>query len=512
MFGSAGEVLRNQFTFKTAQMNLSNKENVKNRHLFTYILDKCLYNPIKGEEYQDVSLLHDLFTVYANNSSKYKNLQKINANIFLSDKQKTDYMKLFSRSQKIYLALSRLAFIWKYKKAVRGNSMDMMMNDIHRGEHGVVEVYQEGSIFLFRTQEINRIVENSICETEYMFASPKSVKNPFNNLPFTKANLYTMYFKIDKMRITKLPIIFYKYFLTGFNLTEFYKQNHALIRDKGIQDYLKNSDNDELYDDVFDMLDYVQTYSRRWTSFNISDDCCKDTIVKIMKPYLKLYFIHRHSLNKYEVSQSFYELRYKLFQLLEHNPRFGRKIRVRMNTGLENTVKFKTIFSLEHPTNHIPFDRDKYNHSHLTGSFIDDDDYYRRYDPFEDIPIQPLGPGISTAMLHTHTRFNVDESVQSSSDSDDETDVSTYAVPLNSSSDIEGGEIVEGGENNEDESVDVDYILDYAGDVSSNMVVQEIDDTSEDDVSNTLCELCIQLEMRLNEIPDEITDEIPDNT
>ena len=141
---------------------------------------------------------------------------------------------------------------------------------------------------------------------------------------------------------------------------------------------------------------------------------------------------------------------------------------------------------------------------------MDDDDYYRRYDPIEDIPIQPLGPGISTAMLHT--RFNVDESVQSSSDSDDETDVSTYAVPLNSSSDIEGGEIVEGGENNEDESVDVDYILDYAGDVSSNMVVQEIDDTSEDDVSNTLCELCIQLEMRLNEIPDEITDEIPDNT
>ena len=115
-------------------------------------------------------------------------------------------------------------------------------------------------------------------------------------------------------------------------------------------------------------------------------------------------------------------------------------------------------------------------------------------------------------MLHTHTRFNVDESVQSSSDSDDETVVSTYAVPLNSSSDIEGGEIVEDGENNEDDSVDVDYILDYAGDVSSNMVVQEIDDTSEDDVSNTLCELCIQLEMRLNEIPDEITDEIPDNT
>ena len=96
MFGSAGEVLRNQFTFKTAQMNVTNKDNVKNRDLFTYILNKCLYNPINGEEYRDVSLLHDLFTVYANNSSKYKNLQKINANIFLSDKQKTDYMKLFS--------------------------------------------------------------------------------------------------------------------------------------------------------------------------------------------------------------------------------------------------------------------------------------------------------------------------------------------------------------------------------------------------------------------------------
>ena len=292
--------------------------------------------------------------------------------MFLSPVHKDTYTHLFSLSQKTYLGFSRLAFIWKYKRAVRGNTMDMMMNDIHPGEKGVVEVFQYGSIYLFRTHEINRIVENSICDAEYMFASPKPVKNPFNNLPFTKANLYAMYFGIEKMFVSKLPIIFYKYFAVDFNLQKFYEQNQMLIREKSIQDYLKNTDTDDLYEDIFDMIEYVKSYSRKRFNFNISDDCCKCCIVKVFKPYLKLYLTHRHSLDKYTIKQSFYELRHKLFKLLEYNPTFGRKIHVKNPIGLDNKVSFKVTYNLKHPCNHIPFNKDEYK-LHLDTEFIDHD-------------------------------------------------------------------------------------------------------------------------------------------
>lgn len=510
MFGSAGEVLRTQFAFKNIDNNFMNKEELYNTNIFEHIMDKCLHNPKNGEKYDDESLLNNLFTVHVNYPSKYENLQKINENQFLSKKHKADFMELFSRAQKSYLALNRLAFIWKYKKAVQGNSMDMMMNDIHRGERGVVEVYQAGSIFLFRTQEVNRIVENSICDNEYMFASPKPVKNPFNNLPFTKANLYTMYFGIDKMYVTKMPIIFYKYFLTGFDLKEFYEQNHALIRDKGIQDYLKNSDNDDLYDDVFDMLDYVKTYSKRRVSFDISDECCKCCIVKIMKPYLQLYFTHKHSLNKYEIKQSFYNLRYKLFQLFNHNPAFGRKIMVKQPVGLDNKVKLKTTYSLDHPTNKVAFDKDNYSQQHLDTSFVDQDDY-PSYELSEDEPLREMGLQNRSRLyqfVHSASVQNISLSVNppaqtasTSSDSDDETVVPAYSAPRNDSSDTEDGEILENNNDDDDGSVDVDYVLDYIGDASMNTITQEGEET-EESLLNTLNELCVHLEAEFDENPD----------
>lgn len=518
MFGPTGEIMRMQFTFKNAKNDLmSNEDLYNNSNIFSYIMEKCLYHTKKGQGYQDASLLNNLFTIHVNKLSKYENLKKVNENMFLSDKHKTDFIELFSQTQKTYLALDRLAFIWKYKKAVQGNSMDMMMNDIHRGERGVVEVYQAGSIFLFRTQEVNRIVENSICNNDYMFASPKPVKNPFNNLPFTKANLYTMYLGIDKMYVTKMPIIFYKYFLTGFNLKEFYEQNHALIREKGIQDYLKNSDNDDLYDDVLDMLDYVKSYSTRRVSFDISDECRKCCIVKIMKPYLQLYFTHKHSLNKYEIQQSFYNLRYKLFQLFEHNPTFGRKIMVRHSVWLDNKVKFKATYSLDHPSSQVTFDKDKYNEQHLDYSFVDQDDYpsyeLSQDEPIRDMDFQTFTRWYEFSRYASVQNINLSmnspaQTESSSSDADDETVVDPYSAPTNDSSHTEDDEISENSEN--DGSVEVDYILDYVGDSSANTIIQESEETEEEgyqeesflNTLNTLNELCLNLDSELDENSD----------
>lgn len=525
MFGASSEIIKSQFSFP-------DKKSVCNDDIFMYIMDANLQNSNTHIVIKDKSLLENILYTSNKKLSKYENLQKVNKNIFLTSVHKDDYMNLFSLSQKTYLGFSRLAFMWKYKRAVRGNTMDMMMNDIHQGERGVVEVFHRSSIYLFRTHEINRIVENSICDTEYMFANPKPVKNPFNNLPFTKANLYTMYFGIEKMSISKLPIIFYKYFAVDFNLQQFYEQNHGLIREKGIQDYLKNSSTDDLYDDIFDMIEYVKSYSRKRINLDISDDCCKCCIVKVMKPYLKLYLTHRHSLDKYTIKQSFYELRHKLFKLLDYNPAFGRKIHVKNHIGLDNKVSFKVTFNLEHACNHISFNKDEYKKTHLDTGFIDHDNFLSHEQNEHEIerpvaivdrlPLALNRPSRLYNFVHAtalqHIRFNNDnnnnETSSTSSDSDDATEVQTYVPSDRNRSDTEDGEIADDSvHNNDDSSTELDFTLDYTGDPSLNDVsttpqVNETDDTEIDldELSEKIEELCVELEREFENGPDNRDD------
>lgn len=519
MFGASGEIIKSQISFP-------DKNSVCNDDIFMYIMDAILQQPQGSIVTKDKSILENVLYTSNKQLSKYENLQKVNINMFLSPVHKDTYTHIFSLSQKAYFGFSRLAFIWKYKRAVRGNTTDMMMNDIHPGEKGVVEVFQYGSIYLFRTHEINRIVENSICDTEYIFANPKPVKNPFNNLPFTKANLYTMYFGIEKMFVSKLPIIFYKYFAVDFNLQKFYEQNHALIREKGIQDYLKNTETDDLYDDIFDMLDYVKSYSRKRINLDISEDCCKCCVVKVMKPYLKLYLTHRHSLDKYTIKQSFYELRHKLFELLEYNPVFGRKIHVRNHIGLDNKLSFKVTYNLKHPCNHIPFNKDEYKKTHLDTEFIDHDNFpvHEQNEHEIERPVALVNQSRLYNFVHStalqHIRFNNtnnnDEVSSTSSDSDDATVVEPYVPPDRNRSDTEDGEINEDSvPSDDDSSTELDFTLDYTGDPSLNDVstIPQVDETSESDIdldelSEKIEELCVELEREFDDNPDSSDDQL----
>lgn len=506
MFGSANGIIQTNYAENwTKWSNI--RTNVYNENLFMYMMNMYLHKENQEPVFRNTNIM-DILLTSNKNSSKYENLLAINNNPFLSSEQKNEYTRLHIVTQHAYMAMNRFAFIWKYKRAVVGNSTDMMMNDIKKGDRGVVEVYQSGSVFLFRTSEVNRIVENSICNTEYMFPSPKSVKNPFNNLPFTKANLYTMYFGMDKMCTTKMPIIFYNYFACNFSLKTFYEKNQTIIRGKGIVDYLKNTEESELYEDVFDMLDYVKSYTRRRLNFNISDECCKCCIVKIMKPYLQLYFTHKYSINKYEIKQSFYELRYKLFQLMDHNPQFGRKIRTRCNPGLENKITYRIKYNLDHPSNNLTFDKRKYTDTHLDVSFVDQEDYPYQDESEDSISRlhtynmsnrSPMVEAISMQHIRFHSRdANVsnDENSVSERDSDDEESVISEGLAdstiANHSSELEEGELLE-----DESEVEVGFELDFTGDTSANQ--DEVNQTDLDELIEQATDLCLRLESSLEE-------------
>lgn len=488
MFGAASMIINSGWNSNKC-VETAPRPAVLNENVFMYIMNHLLQTDMCAS-FQHSDLMDIFIRTYDTKQSKYQNLHRIQNNCFVSNEQKEEYSKLFTASQQVYMACRRLAFVHKYKKAVIGNTTDMLMNDIHEKERNVIKLYHFGSVFLFRKSEINRIVENSICNTEWMFANPNPVKNPFNNLPFSKANLYTLYFGIvDNMYLSKLPMVFYNYFLCEFNLKTFYEQNQSVIRDKGIHDYLKNTEVDELYSDILDMLDYVKLYTSDRIRFDISKDCCKCCIVKVMKSYLKLYFTYRYSLNKYESQHAFYELRHKLFHLMEHNPTFGRKQFVRSHVGLDNKISFTTKFLLDHPTTYTKFDNQEYKTTHLSTSFVANDLHVN--DNHEPPVTTTSGRMVGHIQYSSHYRNSELNETESGTDSDDESEEDvTIIPPIRQRRITEGEEREEGevmsvtddeangggpGPNTDldegelasfiDDAEEIDYILDRLGDI-----------------------------------------------
>jgi len=116
-----------------------------------------------------------------------------------------------------------------------------------------------------------------------------------------------------------MPTLFHYYFLANFNITRFREQHEGVIREISIENYVKNTDYNALYDKVFNML------KEHKPRLAIHPDFPKEELVNIMRPYLRLYYVSLYSLDEYKKLTAFSELHKKLHKFYRYNPKFGRK-------------------------------------------------------------------------------------------------------------------------------------------------------------------------------------------
>jgi hypothetical protein len=180
-----------------------------------------------------------------------------------------------------------------------------------------------------------------------MFANPIFPKNPYNNMPFSTAILYHIYFFMKKGNFV-LSSMFHQFFLCNFNLVRFKNENAVIIRKKYIDQYMKDSDNDELFEEGLHMLQ-SNKYTRK---MKIDKEFPVDKFVEIMRPYLYIYYIQLYTLDLSEKNCAANELNILLKHFYKYNPRFGRKY-VKHNSNGQNDVFFNDIY--------IKFEYKKYN-------------------------------------------------------------------------------------------------------------------------------------------------------
>ena len=341
---------------------ITNKVLNMDNNVFSLNYDKS--DPVKP-------LMKLVFMSLVNNRYKGKfNMFKETLVSFLKF-SRDEFIDFFCKIQKTYHSFSRLAFIYKYKKSAMSVTTDIGLNDITINDKNILCIYNVNSRYLFNINDLLKIITTSLTNSYMFFSQPLPSKNPYNNLPFTKSNLYNMYFFL-KFKTNIYNDLFVKFFHCDFNLTTFYHKYEYLLRQYILDNFIKNSTEDVVIQEIKKM---INLFNKKTTKkILINDEFPKKRLIKIMKPYLMLYLQSYYSFVQIIKNNAIVLLQDKLKKFQKFNPKFGRKI---YKLGFKNYANFKKksyIKSIEFLDNHIAFNFDEET------NFLTNHTYYNEID------------------------------------------------------------------------------------------------------------------------------------
>ena len=266
-------------------------------------------------------------------------------NIFVTENIRTQILEIISKAQRHYRAISRLAYVWKFKRAPLQVTADLYMNEIDPIKPNIFTLFQNGSRYYFAISDLINIINNNLLNSHNFFSDPCASKNPYNNVEFTHCDLYNIYFFI-KTRNIIMPRLIEGLFKCNLNLGEFEMEYESFLRDTTIHNHVYKSNETVLYRMVMHML---ENECIEYTKIlHIDDDFPIKTLVDIMRPYLHLYYLTLYYIDgTIKKSNAGLLLKKKLRLFVKFNPKFGRRKMVRQ--------PFSTKYELSYNTEHINF-------------------------------------------------------------------------------------------------------------------------------------------------------------
>ena len=352
-------ILNESNKFEYLQYVYKNKYNMQSTvafHIYFYIMQPFSDNP---EDYA------------FNRVSKFTELNKFLTNIFVTDDMKDELLNEFSKLQKTYYGFSQLAHIYKFKKAKVQVSSDLCMNELNPKKSNVFTLLQNNFKYYFSAQDLINIFKRNLCNCLDFVPEPLVSKNPYNNLVFSDADLYNIYFFLRWSGYV-VPELFHGYFMSGFNMTNFKYDYEFGIVNLNIKNYIYNSHHDVLYP-IFEEM--WASYRHITKKIVIDELFPKDKLMNIMKPYLHLYYTSLYATNgTYKQCNADYVLRRKLMRFRNFNPQFGRRY-----VRLKRNIFGKRIVTDEFELKHINFYKRMFNEREFNYNSVDPGEIVRTF-------------------------------------------------------------------------------------------------------------------------------------
>ena len=346
--------------------NEINKDNDHTVYWAYHYMNSLFYN-IDAREILECEL-QDQTSSISSIKNKYKKIKNILDNIFIDNKTKKAFLNNISKTQRAYRGFSKLAQVYKYKKSEIQITTNMMFDEIEPNHRNTIKIYHEGSRYLFTKYDLLRIINNSLMNSPYYFAEPLIIRNPYNNVPFSKSILYTIYFRLIDNPL-KFPVLFHNFVWLDFDLHLFRAENECLIREQYFREYIYNTTQETMNYEIRSML-----YTYYPGKINIVEDFPIIDLIRIFRPYYYLYLVsHYHigGLEKRKMASEY--LTHRLYELYIYNPLFGREVYMK-KTDTEQKKRFNTdapVFTMNQAYAY---------HLHKNCCYDDDDDDDDEYD------------------------------------------------------------------------------------------------------------------------------------
>lgn len=379
--------------------------NINDNNIFSYNYynsDDNNHDKIDGINKLFFSILHNNYK-YNTYKNKFCFLKETFDNFYFSHKpsQKEEFLYLFYKIQKTYHTLNKFTFLYKYKRSKLIVNTDLQLNIIKINDTNVICIYHIDSKYLFKIEELIKIIYTSLTNSYSFFSEPLCIKNPYNNVPFGKSILYYIYFylisntKIKYIKHEHLDI-FLKFKECNFNMTKFVNNYEYILREYSIKNYLNNLSKQATKDQIISMINFYNLNNREQKKIIISDEFPENELIKIMKPYLYLKLVSNFSLIKKNKVEAKNKLNKKLSEFQEFNPQFGRKLiklkYINLN-GKIKKIKSYIEFNMKHKkfntyeienfmNNHLSYNYDSYSYIQ-NDNHDNDDDNYNDHDDIE---------------------------------------------------------------------------------------------------------------------------------
>ena len=253
---------------------------------------------------------------------KFTCLNNFFENKFIIQEKKDDLLHCFCTTQKYYYKFKRLYQRYKIKKAKKYDvDYDLCLTPLENSKNNVI-IIQENTKYLFKINDLIRLILDGLTYTYDLFLEPKVAKNPYNNLEFTNCDLYNIYIHMLLDTNINPPLLFHNYFKSEFSLSNFVMINEAYLKDLAIIKHHKelDQDNDKAYEYIMDMAE-------KSSSLNISTSYPVDDVISKLKFCLLDYLFSEYSYNPAKRRTHKKILLKKLRDFNNSNPRYGRTYR-----------------------------------------------------------------------------------------------------------------------------------------------------------------------------------------
>jgi len=358
-----------------------------------------------------------ILDIYDKVAYKFNTFHSVFTNPFLERPAVAEFVATFYAAQKTYWILNRLVHRYKYKKTAAHIQTDLYLNPISVDDRNTIAILQDGTKYLFTVADILRIINTAITNSYFLEQAIQLAKNPYTNVPFSKADLYHFYFFVSS-RYVRVPELFYQFFRCDFCIHRFGIQNHQLLQDTYYENLRSNCSQQYLVSqsrNMFRKYNGVVSVSNN-TRIIVDIDVPVETLIDIMMPYLKLFLKTIHHFNANVRYSSNRELEYRLRAFYSFNPIFGRK-----TINVSNPKKSRVDFNMRH----VRFDKNAvppipFRISHLVNDF----DIYEHHDDAAANAVQSTGTGTGTdSDTDTETDNNIDTDINIDMDSDVESGI-----------------------------------------------------------------------------------------